>query len=151
MKIRAVQRGVAVLAVVVLLPACASLPREAREAALNFFEPERQPRIHSARRVDPLPEDERVGADEVWCVNVAFRCWSRGHEEWYTCISSYLVRHIDGAWQAVEMVTREDLKRWAARGCPRELDIAVHSPRRQDMLAYADGAHFVEQGQTAER
>lgn len=151
MKTRAVQWGVALLAVVVLLPACASLPREAREAALDFFDPDLRPRIHSARRVDPLPEDERVGADEVWCVNVAFRCRSRSHEEWYTCISSYLVRHIDGAWQAVEMVTREDLERWEVRGCPREPDIAEQFPRRQDMLAYVDEADLVEQGPTAGR
>jgi hypothetical protein len=151
MKTRAVQWGVAVLALAVLLPACASLPREAREAALGFFDPDRQPRIHSARRADPLPEDDQVGADEVWCVNVAFRCWSRGHEEWYTCLSSYLVRHIDDAWQAVEMVTQEDLERWEARGCPRELDIVEQFPRRQDMLAYVDDADFIERVGTSER
>lgn len=151
MKTRAVQCGVALLALAVLLPACASLPREAREAALGFFDPDRRPRIHSARRVDPLPEDEQVSADEVWCVNVAFRCWSRGHEEWSTCLSSYLVRHIDGAWQAVEMVTREDLERWEARGCPRELDIAEQFPRRQDMLAYVDDADLIERVGTSGR
>ena len=151
MKTRAVEWGVAVLALAVLLPACASLPREARDAALSFFDLDQRPRIHSARRADPLPEDEQVGADEVWCVNVAFRCWSRGHEEWYTCISSYLVRHIDGAWQAVEMVTREDLKRWEARGCPRELDIVEQFPRRQDRLAYVDDADFIERVHTSKR
>ena len=151
MKTRAVKWGVAVLALAVLLPACASLPREARDAALSFFDPDLQPRIHSARRADPLPEDERVGADEVWCVNVAFRCRSRSHEEWYTCLSSYLVRHIDGAWQAVEMVTREDLKRWEARGCPRELDIVEQFPRRQDRLAYVDDADFIDRLGTSGR
>jgi len=151
MKTRAVQWGVVLLALAALLPACASLPREAREAALDSFDPDLRPRVHSARRVDPLPEDERVGADEVWCVNVAFRCRSRSHEEWYTCISSYLVRHIDGAWQAVEMVTREDLKRWEARGCPRELDIVEHFPRRQDMPACAADTGFIEPVWVSER
>ena len=139
------------LVLAILLSACASLPREAREAALDFFDPDLRPRIHSARRVNPLPEDERAGADEVWCVNVAFRCRSRSHEEWYTCISSYLVRYIDGAWQAVEMVTRGDLKRWEARGCPHELDIVERFPRRQDMLASVTNADFVERVGTSER
>jgi hypothetical protein len=151
MKTRAVQWGVAVLALAVLLPACATLPREARETALSFFDPDQRPRVHSARRVDPLPEDERMGADEVWCVNVAFRCWSRGHAEWYTCISSYLVRRIDGAWQAAEMVTRDDLEGWAARGCPRELDIVEQFHRRQNMLASVDDGDFEERVGTIER
>jgi hypothetical protein len=61
------------------------------------------------------------------------------------------VRHIDGAWQAVEMVTRDDLDRWAARGCPRELDIVEQFPRRQDKLASVDDPGFVERVEIPER
>jgi hypothetical protein len=42
------------------------------------------------------------------------------------------------------MVTREDLKRWEARGCPRELDIVEQFPRRQDRLAYVDDADIID-------
>ena len=151
MKAQAIQCGAALLVLAVLLAACASPPREAEEAALRSFAPNQRPRIHSARRADPLPEDEQVGADEVWCVNVAFRCWSRGRGEWYTCVSSYLVRRIDDAWQAVEMATREDLERWEARGCPRESDVVEQFPRRQDMLACAADADLMEWMRTSKR
>ena len=53
--------GASLLVLTVLLVACASLPHGAKKAVLRTFDSEEQPRIHSARRVDPLPEDLKMG------------------------------------------------------------------------------------------
>jgi hypothetical protein len=50
------------------------LPREAWQVVLHNFEADAEPRLISARKVDPLPEDQAVAAQDVWCVNVAYIC-----------------------------------------------------------------------------
>lgn len=121
----------------ILLAACTPLPREAKQAILRTFDPDEQPRIHSARRVDPLLEDLEMGAEEVWCVNVVHRCWSCAHREWRACISSYLVRRVDGKWEPVPMLTEEDWEGWEARGCPREPEVVGEAPRPRGDIGVA--------------
>jgi hypothetical protein len=151
MKTRTARCGAALLVLMILLAACASLPQEAKQAALDPFDPDERPRIHFALRVDPLPEDQEMGADEVWCVRVAFRCWSPSCGRWYTCVSSYLVRRADGEWQTDEIATREDWERWEARGCPRDPDVVQQFPRRQNVLASAAEADLMEPMGTSRR
>jgi hypothetical protein len=93
------------------------LPPEAKDAVLRGYAQDEKPRIDSARQVDPLPEDLEQGAEEVWCVNLVFSCWSCGYGEWRTCADSRLVRQIDGGWQVSVVFTEEDKEKWEARGC----------------------------------
>jgi len=128
MRVGLAGRGAVLLALVSILAACASLPDEAEQAVLRSFDPDGQPRIHFARQVDPLPEDLEAGAEEVWCVSVVFRCWSCPHGEWRTCISSYLVRRVNGAWEVAPVLTDSDWEGWEARGCPPEPDGMGRAP-----------------------
>jgi hypothetical protein len=144
MKTRTARCEATLLVLAVVLAACTSLPHDAEQAVLRSFDPGERPRVRFALQVDPLPEDQEMGADEVWCVRVAFRCWSPGRGEWYTCISSYLVRRADDEWQTDQIATREDWERWEARGCPRDPDVVEQFPRRQNVLACAAEADLVE-------
>jgi hypothetical protein len=101
------------------------LPPEAKDAVLRGYAQDEKPRIDSAQQVEPLPEDLELGAEEVWCVNLVFSCWSCGYGEWRTCADSRLVRQIDGEWQVSVVFTEEDKEKWEARGCelmPDRLD-----------------------------
>ncbi|MEW6566860.1 MAG: hypothetical protein AB1449_01600 [Chloroflexota bacterium] len=111
-----------------LIAACASLPREAKQAVLRSFRPEEQPKIHSAQRAERLAEDCALCAEEVWCVIVRHRCWSWVDAEWYTCFSSRLARRIDSAWRVDPVLSADDWENWAARGCPREPEIIGMAP-----------------------
>jgi predicted small lipoprotein YifL len=93
------------------------LPSDAKTAILSAFEPGEKARIHSAQRAEPLQEDLAMDAQEVWCVNLTFACWSCGHGEWRTCADSRLVRRIGDDWQVSLVVTDEDEEKWEARGC----------------------------------
>jgi hypothetical protein len=94
-----------------------ALPPDARETVLSTFEPDEKPHIDSAKQVEPLPEDLETGAEEVWCVNLTFACWSCSRGEWHTCADSRLVRRIHGNWQVSVALTEEDKEKWEARGC----------------------------------
>lgn len=115
-------RIVLLLSLLVALAGCSSVPEDIRAAVLRPFDSTEEPRIQFAQRVDPLPEDEAVGAAEVWCVNVSFQCWSCDHNRWQTCASSFLVRWIGDRWEATEVASEAEWVAWTARGCPREDD-----------------------------
>jgi hypothetical protein len=108
---------VSIVLAMVLAGCGGRLPSEAKNAVLSGFEPDENPRIDSARQVEPLPEDLELGAEEVWCVNLIFACWSCGYGEWRTCADSRLVRQIDSEWQVSVVFTEEDKEKWEARGC----------------------------------
>lgn len=131
MKARAVYLGILLTNLAVLLAACASLPRQAKEAILRPFEPEEEPEILSARRAELLPQDAQDGTEEVWCVSVVYRCWSCPHGEWRTCISSYLARRIGSEWESKEMLTEEDWEEWEARDCPQRPEEAGETLERR--------------------
>jgi hypothetical protein len=99
------------------------LPADAKEVIFSAFEPEEKPRIDSARQVEPLQEDLEMGAEEVWCVNLIFACWSCAYGEWRTCADSRLVRLIDDNWRVSWVLTDEDKEKWEARGCELMPDV----------------------------
>ncbi|HEY77034.1 MAG TPA: hypothetical protein G4O00_12830 [Thermoflexia bacterium] len=100
------------------LTGCTPLPQGAKDAVLASFPPEEEPRLLSTHKARLLPEDAAAGVEEVWCVEVAYRCWSCPHGEWRTCVSGYLVRRIEKQWESAEMRTEEEWAEWEARGCP---------------------------------
>jgi hypothetical protein len=112
-------RVIAVLVVLAaILAGCGDpLPSDAKESVLSGFELEDKARINSAKKAEPLQEDLDMGAEEVWCVNVTFTCWSCDYAEYRTCADSRLVRRIDGVWQVALVATEEDQEKWEARGC----------------------------------
>jgi len=93
------------------------LPADAQETLFDGFEVEDKATIHSAERAELLQEDLDMGAEEVWCVNVTFACWSCDFAEWRTCADSRLMRLIDGEWQVSLVISEEDEEKWEARGC----------------------------------
>jgi hypothetical protein len=101
-----------------LLAGCGdSLPPDVKETVLSGFDLEDKARINSAKNAKPLHEDLDMGADEVWCVNVTFRCWSCDHGEYRTCADSRLVRRFDGVWRVSLVATEQDRAKWEERGC----------------------------------
>jgi predicted small lipoprotein YifL len=100
------------------------LPPDAKAATLETFDAIDEPRIHTAKHVEPLAEDIEAGAEEVWCVNLTYLCWGPPYtfEEHSTCADNRLVRLIDGEWQVSILVTDEDEANWEARGCELILD-----------------------------
>jgi len=120
------------------LAGCSPRPEGVTIAVLRHYDQIEQPNIVFARRVDPLPQDEAAGAEEVWCVNVSFQCWSCDHNRWQTCVSSFLVRWIGDRWEATEVALSTEWEDWAARGCPREDDrIARTAPATGPVLVSA--------------
>ena len=120
MKKQIVRYGVVLMFFILatILSGCGgALPAEAKETVLSAFEDGELPNIHSAKQVEPLPEDLAVGATEVWCVNLTFECWSCDRGEFQTCADSRLVRRIDSEWQVSIVFTDEDQELWKARGC----------------------------------
>jgi hypothetical protein len=109
---------------VVLVGGGARLPPDAKKVALGSFDPIDEPRIDSAKQVDPLEEDLALGAAEVWCVNFTFLCWGPPYTfvEKSTCSDSRLIRRIGDEWQVSLVVTDEDKANWEARGCELTLD-----------------------------
>ena len=108
----------AVTTVLVVLGGCqSSLPPEAKEALLGAFYPEENPRIDSVKAARLLPEDQALGVEEAWCVNITFVCWSCSYGEYRTCADSRLVYRIGDTWQVSLVVTEEDKKKWVDRGC----------------------------------
>jgi hypothetical protein len=104
------------------------LPPAAEEAVLYTFDPIDEPRIDSVKRAEPLVEDVEAGAQEVWCVNLTFLCWTPPYSfvEHTTCADSRLVRLIDGEWRVTVVVTEQDRADWEARGCelmPNHVDM----------------------------
>lgn len=96
------------------------LPREVEAAIINAFDPDEQPRLQSVNQVDPLPVDLEAGAEEVWCVNIIFRCFTPvyyGRDELSTCGDNRLVRLVDGQYQIIRLRSDEDEADWIARGC----------------------------------
>ena len=112
--------GLALLLMAVLLVACDRLPREAETALFGSFDPADGPRLLSVKQVEVLPEDEVVGADEVWCANVAYVCWSCDYAQFMTCSSPWLLRRIGDRWVADGVALEADWDRWEAQGCPIE-------------------------------
>jgi hypothetical protein len=107
-----------VAAVLLVLAGCgASVPNEVQDVVLAAFDADAEARVHAAWHVDPLPEDLRVGAEDVWCLNVTFRCWSCDYGEFHTCADSRLARLVDDQWQVALVLTEEDRVLWEARGC----------------------------------
>ena len=110
-----------VLALMTALTACGSkLPQEARELVLGTFDPDERPSLYNIAQVEPLGEDLAIGAEEVWCVNITFRCYTAGYYgrgELSTCADNRLVRLIDGQWQATRLLTDQDRANWEERGC----------------------------------
>ncbi len=94
-----------------------ALPAEAKEIVLGGFDFDTNAIIDSAKQVEPLQQDLDVGAEEVWCVNLTFTCWSCDYGEWRTCGDSRLLRWIDGEWQVSLTTTGEEQELWEARGC----------------------------------
>jgi hypothetical protein len=92
-------------------------PSDVRQAVLRSFDADQNARIHAAHQAQLLEVDALAGAEEVWCVNVTFRCWSCAHGEYRTCADSRLVRRIDGQPQVSLVLTEEDQADWEARGC----------------------------------
>jgi hypothetical protein len=112
------------LLTIVLVPALTScgsqLPSEAKEVAFSTFDPDERPRISSATKVELQPEDIEAGAEEVWCVNLTFRCFTTiyyGRGEYSTCGDNRLARLVDGEWRISRVITDEDRANWEARGC----------------------------------
>lgn len=100
------------------LTACGdSLPPDATEIVFGAFNSGENPQIDSAQQAEPLPEDLAAGADQVWCVNLTFTCWSCAHGEYQTCADSRLVRRIGDEWQVSLVLTGQDKELWKARGC----------------------------------
>lgn len=120
MKRWSIVRGMAWLLLMVMLVGCAKLPREAHQAVLNQFDPAEEPHLISIRRADALPEDQEAGAEEVWCVTMAYTCWSCSLSKYRTCASNSLVRYIESEWIVAPVVTEHDWESWEARGCRRE-------------------------------
>ena len=118
MDTRKVFLRISLLLLFLFLVACTPLPRGARDAVLAPFPPEEEPRLLSAHKARLLPEDVATGVEEVWCVEVAYRCWSCPHGKWRTCVSGYLVRRAGEEWRSVEMRTEGEWAGWEARGCP---------------------------------
>jgi hypothetical protein len=101
-----------------VLVACgSSLPSDAQDELELAFYSEPSMRIHSAEQVEPLAVDREVGAEEVWCVNVTFSCWTCDYGEYRTCSDSRLVRRVGDEWQVVPVLTEDDRQQWEARGC----------------------------------
>ena len=100
------------------LAGCTSLPEEARQAALDDFRAEEQPRFHSAYRAEPLAKDLESGAEEVWCINVAVICYDCGRMQYKTSVAQRVVRQVNRGWEVLQVITEEDWEDWAARGCP---------------------------------
>ncbi|HIE38339.1 MAG TPA: hypothetical protein EYH30_02620 [Anaerolineales bacterium] len=62
MKARSTYLGALLSVLTVLLAARIPLPQEAKAAVMHPFDPDEQPRIHSAHRMDLLLEDLEAGA-----------------------------------------------------------------------------------------
>jgi hypothetical protein len=110
----------ALLLMAILLVACERLPREAETTLFANFEPDEVPRLISVKQVEVLPEDEAMGAEEVWCANVAHVCWSCDYAQFITCSSAWLIRRVGDRWVAHGVALEEDWDRWEAQGCPIE-------------------------------
>ena len=115
---RRILLGAFLLSLLLPLAACAPLPGEAKAAVLTSFPPEEEPRILSTHKARLLPDDVAAGVEEIWCIEVAYRCWSCPHGEWRTCVSGYLVRRVGQEWHSAEMRTEEEWMGWRMRGCP---------------------------------
>ena len=110
----------ALLLMAVLLVACDRLPREAEDTLFGNFDIDDTPRLLSVKQVEVLPEDEAMGAEEVWCANVAYTCWSCDYAQFITCSSAWLLRRVGDRWVADGVALEEDWDRWDAQGCPVE-------------------------------
>jgi hypothetical protein len=84
---------------------------------MDGFERDQEAKIISARQVEPLQEDLALGAEEVWCVQVSFVCWSCDYGEYQTCADSRLARRVGDEWQISLVLTEQDKSAWEARGC----------------------------------
>jgi hypothetical protein len=97
-----------------------SLPDAVEDRILATFDPDEMPRIQDVSEAEPLAQDLAVGAEEVLCVNIAFRCFSPmyyGRGEYTTCGDNRLVRLVDGQWTISRVVTEEEKDNFEARGC----------------------------------
>jgi len=102
----------------IILGGCGrALPVDAKEALFSGFESDDNATIYSARQAEPLQQDLDMGADEIWCVNVTFKCWSCVYGQYQTCADSRLMRRINGEWQVSLVVSEDDKEKWEARGC----------------------------------
>lgn len=101
----------------VLVGCGTSMPTEARDALELTFYPDQEMQIQSTQQVEPIAVDQELGAEEVWCVNVTFTCWSCDYGEYRTCSDSRLVRRFGDQWQADPVLTEEEIEQWEARGC----------------------------------
>jgi len=99
-------------------PVCPNpLAERAVRILREAYAQDENPCIDSARQVEPLPEDLEMGAEEVWCVNLTFTCWSCDYGEFRTCADSRLMRRIGDNWKVTLVLTDVDREKWEARGC----------------------------------
>jgi len=84
---------------------------------LRGFDPQSNPHIDRAQQVTPLAEDLALGAEEVWCVNIVYTCWSCEYSRYRTCADNRLVRRIGDRWEISVLQTEEDRALWEERGC----------------------------------
>ena len=110
--------ALALIILVTTLGGCSSsLPSDAQTILIDAFERDQKPNIISAQQVEPLQEDLALGAEEVWCVQVSFVCWSCDYGEYQTCADSRLARRVGDEWQISLVLTEGDKNAWKARGC----------------------------------
>ena len=121
-----------------ILTACGnSLPSDATKIVLGAFDPDEKAQISSAKNVEPLPQDLAAGAEEVWCVNLTFTCWSCDYGQYQTCAESRLVRRVGEEWQVSLLLTEEDKELWEARGCElMEDQVQWHARHSPSWLAW---------------
>lgn len=109
---------ITIIVMTAILTACGnSLPPDATKIVLGAFDSDEEAQISSAQNVEPLPQDLAAGAEEVWCVNITFTCWSCDYGEFQTCADSRLARRVGDEWQVSLLLTEEDRELWEARGC----------------------------------
>ncbi|GEM_PF-1881661 len=113
-------RKLALVTILLLILAGCSgdaLPAEARTMVLRGFDSQSNPHIDRAQQVTPLAEDLALGAEEVWCVNIVYTCWSCEYGRYRTCADNRLVRRIGDRWEVSVLQTEEDRALWEERGC----------------------------------
>ena len=120
MKPRMILKAVALLSLILLVSGCARLPGEAEWQVMQHFSAEERPRLISMAQVELTPEEATAGTEELWCVNVAYVCWSCDYQGFLTCSSPWFIRKTSGGWEAVGLTSSDEQELWETLGCPIE-------------------------------